>query len=68
MDNEHLEYEAGEDRIGDFIEQHLETLQDYFINLREYKEIPITKSNVEALFEEWVGEQDMTALINIIEQ
>ena len=50
----------------DLIENNLSKIQEYFINLLEINGRPITKDNVEDMFDSWLENQSLQFLQKII--
>lgn len=68
MLNEQRQFEAGETNEVNknvLIEENLGKLQDYFADQGEYRGIPITKENVEDLFDSWLEDIELSELIKI---
>lgn len=56
-----------EDKLkNELIDNNERKLQDYFIALREYDGRPITKENVEDMFDGWLENQSLSFLEKII--
>lgn len=67
MNNDQLQWEAGEDRKGDLVEEHKQKLQNYFDReIIEWNGVAVTDDNYEEKFENWLDCQDLTDLTNII--